>query len=389
MKAKSLVLASAALCLCAAALTACGSTKINLNDYLTVTYDGYETVGKASAVFDVETMISENPEAFGLKGTPSELEIAAVEMLIEEEIDGSLSAYAGLSNGDTINWVWRIGSVESLQEKYPVRFAYEDASYTVDGLQEAEAFDPFEGITVSFGGIAPNGSVQIDDGGKALPALRFTAEPGSNLRNGDTVTVTVSASGDLDDYCGQNGKVATATEKTYTVEVLSAYAMKLDEIPDDMMAKLEQQAEDSLRADAAGWDEGNSIKELKKLGCYFVAAKAGFSPRPTNQIYLIYQVTASMTGITADDHNNVTTGEDTYYTYVSFSDLLLLDDGTCSVDLSNNEKPGNQVESTYGFNGFFGASPYKFYGYSDLDTMFNDCVTTKIGEYDYENTVKE
>lgn len=387
----SKICTAALLSLCAAAFTGCGSTAINLNDYVTVTFDGYETVGTAKSKLDIPKMITDHPEAFNLKDAKGEISTAAVEMVLESAISGKLDKTNQLKNGDTVNWTWSVGNLKSVEEKYPVKFEYKDIPYTIDGLKKAEEFDPFDGITVAFGGIAPNGTAKIDDKGKALPNLRFTIDKNKGLKNGDTVKVTVDANnGKLDEYCGSQGKVATAKEKEYKVEGLSAYALKLADIPKETMDKMTKQAEDTLRAKASSWKEGNSIKELKQLGCYFLSAKDGFTPRNTNQIYLVYKVTANMKGITAEDQKNETTGEDSYYTYVAFTNVMLMADGTASVDLSKNSVPSKQIDSKFGYNdGWFGSSAYKFNGYKELDSMFNDCVTSQTAECNYENTVKE
>lgn len=71
---------------------------------------------------------------------------------------------------------------------------------------------------------------------------------------------------------------------------------------------------------------------------------------------------------------------------------MLLEDGTCSVNLSNSNIPNNTFKVEYKYTdknwGWENNGNYYFYGYKDLDSMFSDCVTTKIESYIYENTVK-
>ncbi len=168
------------------------------------------------------------------------------------------------------------------------------------------------------------------------------------------------------------------------------YRKQLDSIPADMTEKLQQQANDGIQASCASWEEGNSLKEAKLLGYYFLTGKEGFSANPQNELYLVYEVTANMTGLKrGGDGETMETGEETYYTYYRFSDIMLLADGTCSLDLSAGELCGNRIESDYGYYDFWvGASFYVFQGYKDLDSMFNDCVTKNIQNYNYETTVQ-
>ncbi|MCR4779933.1 MAG: hypothetical protein K5876_02435 [Ruminiclostridium sp.] len=368
-------------------LSGCGGKSVKLEDYLIVDYIGYDTVGTAHAQFDVEKMIADNPEAFGIKGEASELEIASVEIALDG-IGGSLDKSKELSNGDTVTWSWKIKNEEKLSEKFPVKFIYSDVKYTVDGLDEAETFDPFAGITVTFDGVAPNGRANIDASNKEISGLRYTADKTQGLKNGDIVTVKAEASGDLNEYCIKYGKLPTRAEAEYTVEGLSAYAMKLDEIPDDMKTKMLSQSEDIIRAYAAGWIEDNTLKELTHLGYYFLSVKDGFSSRTTNQLFCVYKGTARLgNAVTPEDHKTEIVGEEAFYTYVYFDNIMLLPDGNASVDLSAGQMTGNSFKSSkYGYMNW-GYNSYSYKGFPDLDTMFNKCVTAQVSNYNYDNTV--
>lgn len=49
----------------------------------------------------------------------------------------------------------------------------------------------------------------------------------------------------------------------------------------------------------------------------------------------------------------------------------------------------NEIKSTYGYWSWGYFVRYTIKGYSDLDTMFNKCVTEYIEKYNYENTVQQ
>ena len=370
-------------------LTGCGRTKVNLNDYLTVKYDGYETVGTASSQFDVERLISENPSAFGLKGEVSEMELLGVEMVLDEALDGSLDKSSGLSNGDTITYHWTVSNEESLKEKYPISFVYEDTSYTIEGLKPAEEFDPFDEITVTFSGIAPFGKVDITQSGES-PYLMYNVDKASSLKNGDTVKITVDGL----ELCAEYGKIPTAEEKEYTVEGLASYASTLDEIPDDMKQKMQNQAHDSLisyGAELAGipnWQGTIAVSEPEFLGYYLLTGKEGFTPTPYNGLYLVYKYTASINALKrGGSASDKVQGDETYYCYYYYSDIQNLPDGTCSVDLSAGQLCKKTSESDCGYQNFIPIF-FNFKGYPDIDSMFNDCVTSQTEQYNYESTVK-
>ncbi len=381
---------SVGLMSCAVMFTGCGAKKINLNDYLDINYSGYDTVGVATAEFDYEKMIKENSEAFGIKGEPSEMEILNVELALDGVIDGSLSKSTELSNGDSISYVWDVSMTDKISEKYDVEFSFEDVKVDVKNLDATESFDPFANVNVTYSGIAPDGSVKIDGSVDGMSDLYFEADKTSGLKNGDTIKVSVkSYSGDVESYCTEHGKIPSELEKEFTVEGLSSYVSSIDEIPEDMQEKMKNQAMDSITANAAGWAEGNSLESAEFIGYYFLTPKDGFYASSNNELYCVYKVTSNITGFTADNTEEKQTGQETYYTYYHYSDIMILEDGTCSADLSNGYMTNNNAESSYGQKGFFGGiDAYSYKGYNDLDSMFNDCVTKKIADCNYESTVQ-
>ena len=395
MKKNYLILPLLLLCV---GSTACGRTAVNLNDYVTVDFNGYNTIGTASSHFDMDKMIAENPKSFGIKGSAGEIEVASVEMLLEDSIRGKLNQTSDLSNGDNITYHWEISNEDSLKEKFPVKFSYEDVSYSVSGLQEAEVFDPFEGVHVNFTGFSPNGELQIETNGAKMGELYYIADKNSGLKNGDTVIIKVddpSGSGSLNDYCARNGKIPSVTEKEYTVEGLPSYVTRLDEIPEDMSQKLMAQANDTIQAYTAQWStdantgDTKSIKETDFIGYYLLTGKEGMSVHPQNQLFFVFRMKSDMYALKrgGSDTEKVH-GEETYYTFYQYSDIILLEDGTCSVDMSAGSMCETSVQTDYGYMSFFPVF-YDFKGYRDLDSLFNDCITTKIDTYQYESTVQE
>ena len=153
------------------------------------------------------------------------------------------------------------------------------------------------------------------------------------------------------------------------------------------------QAEDSFKSDASSWDEGNTLKSTELLGYYFLTPKEGFSTDSGNVLYCVFKETAELTAFENEEQAKVKDAEkkactETYYTYYKYSDIVLLEDGTCSFDLSSGSAPGNTIKSKCGYLSWGYFERYSFYGYSDLDSMFNDCVTSKIDSYSYVNTVQ-
>lgn len=234
-----------------------------------------------------------------------------------------------------------------------------------------EKLDPFENLKVTFTGTVPDSKISISNQNSRVV---YTPSKQTGMKNGDKITVTA----ELFSFYSDQFEL-TQTEKEYTVSGLSAYAMKLDEIPEETKEKLLKQSESLIAAQAAKWLDGNKLLGTEFIGYYFLALKDGFtSYSNTNRIYCVYKVNALIGGKYTTDK---TDHEDTYYTYCNFNDIMLLSDGVCSVDLSHGALVSNQVKGEYG--------NYGFNGYKDLDSMFSAAVTKQIDKYDYENTVKD
>lgn len=376
-----------ALCLC---LAGCGSKKINLNDYVVFQFQGYESAGTASGYVDIDQLIEDNMEAFGLDEDSSFFDVAKVYDALSGKLKGEVDKQEELSNGDTVTFQWGKINEDALKDKYSVSFSYSDVSEEVYGLDAPTKFNPFDYIEVTFSGMAPNASLKIKNV-NAMPfyGINFNADKTERLRNGDTIVITAEASGNLKDYCLTRGYLPTEEKKEYTVSGLSAYAMSLDEIPDEIKEKMLKQAEDGIRANAAGWLEGNSLKQVEHIGYYFLSPKEGFYAKCNNELYCVYKITANVTGVTESNTNEVVNADEVYYTYYYFSDIMLLADGMCSVDLSRGALSGNNLCSKYGNNDtWWGFRCFYYSGYGDLDSMFNECVAQKTESCNYESTVK-
>lgn len=382
-----ILISAAALLVTGLALTGCGRTSVNLNDYLTLSCDGYDHVGLAAYSFELERMIMENPKAFGLAESYSEMEILGVEMVLSDAFSGSLDKTNGLSNGDTVTFSWNSINTSAIEDRYPVRLSFSDETIQVTGLEEAEIYDPFADITVSFEGIAPNGKVIINSAGAQVSGLSYTADRSSGLSNGDTITVSVSApsGGDLQSYLVNQGKAANATEQTYTVSGLASYIQALDELLADADTALDKHAQDTLQADIAqNWSHPEQLQSITLLGNYLLTPKdASIYVDNNNLLYYVYKVNAL----------NQTTNVEYYY-YASFSDIMLMDDGTCSYNLNSIQVPqrggwfSDGTTFTVTITEEDGEHNYTYTGYQDLSTLFSEQVTSKIDKYNYETTVQ-
>ena len=116
------VLAIAVLIACMA--RANQKVPVELDNFVTISYDGYDTEGTAKAHFDKKAFVADYGE-----------QVEDINGLIADCIDGSLSVDEGLSNGDTVVYQWDVDA-EAAESNYKAVLNYSDIVDTVSGLEE-------------------------------------------------------------------------------------------------------------------------------------------------------------------------------------------------------------------------------------------------------------
>lgn len=343
------------------------TSTINLNDFVTIEVDGYNGYGTAFISVDWDAMeakygdkvkfskeAKEGLGAFGgfLDG------ISAFDSL-RGSVDVSLDTDEGLSNGDEIHYTWDID--DELFQYVSCKLKYTEGTYTVEGLKEAETFDPFADLTVTFEGISTNGELNMEYAGEELNPYDFSCDTAYGLANGDTVTIT------LDDYLVEYclvelGKIPSAMEKTYTVEGLSEYVTDFSAIPQEFLDSMKKEAEDAIYAyTAQQYGSDYTLGELTYGGYVLSAVSSATDFYGTlNDLCLIY--TGTVTG--KEEELPATT---VYYP-VEFTDILS----------TNGEMSYDELE---GIRGYASLSGYWFSTdgylnpvvcYEDLATYYGD-----------------
>lgn len=208
------------------ALTGCGKTTVNLNQYITIVCEGYDSLGTASFIFDYEAFEKDYSGKIKLNSKNNdEMKMLSLlsgdsseELLLDMCVSQSLDRTGNLSNGDTITLTWDCED-EMAGEYFNCKLNYSDITYTVSGLTEAEKFNPFDYVEVSFAGTEPYIGVTItpDYDRQEMQYIKFTADKENYLHNGDTITITASISGSVDTFVENYGVVISETERTYTV----------------------------------------------------------------------------------------------------------------------------------------------------------------------------
>lgn len=369
---------------------------VKMSKYVTITTDGYDGYGTATWEFD--SVQFEKDYGKKLKFTreaKKEMEDFATPCEAAVIVfDGKIDKKEYLSNGDTVTFSWDDIDEDDVKEVYKNKFKFSDVSIKVEGLKKIESFDIFEDISIEYTGCEPYASANVVNNSKErfIQSLSFEIENGSNLSNGDTIRVKVSAysEDDLAEYCAENyGKVPKTDEKEYTVEGLNSYVTSEDQIPDDFLDKMKGEVEDHLRSQAASdWDSRVSLENVTYIGTYILNKKAGaytMWDMGENVVYVVYKV-----GVHEDFSDNGIDNHIEYYYYGKFNDVMLLADQTCTADLTAMTTCDNRFSRELEVsNGWWSTTTLYYYGYLELDSLFNKCVTSNIDNYTYEANVKD
>lgn len=353
--------------------------EIDLNDYLEINTTGYDTAGTVQYELNIDDILKDNPEAFDLESVDS-FQAIDVAVKLDDTFSGKLDKQKDLKNGDKVSFTWDKNiDTKKLEKKYPVKFKYKNKTIKVDGLKETQKADPFEYVDVTFEGISPNGKMNVNSRLSQLGvSLSPSADKTTGLKNGDTVKLSFGSDQlETKEAFLKNGIIPDAVEKEYTVSGLASYAEKLDDIPKETMDKMDKQAMDILESKTSSW----SAKKLgtKLLGNYMLTPKFNddFNDK-NNYVYFIYSIEAQK-----DD----STPAFTYYYYTYYTNVMNLEDGTCSVDLSDAHIP--EASFFWGVSGEgFKKDDLCYEGFENLDSLFSKHVTAKIDKYNYESTVK-
>ena len=318
--------------------TGCGAKKIDLNDYVTYEFKGYDGYGMVTKHFDTEAFEEDlgdldDEEFYGMGA-----------LAIESVIDGDFEDdNHSLSNGDKIEFKWDISDndAKAVKQKLKVNLKYSDFSAKVEGLTDPSEFDIAEHLTIDVSGYAPNGKLSVSTN---LTGFDVKADKSTELSNVDEVTITIAPKQldqTMEEVCAANYIPVFDGEYKYTVEGLHSYVTTAAEIPTDVLDIMKTKGEeiikdnqeDSCDCDTSLYPE---FVDHKNFDTYELVA-IGVTPYSnSNRVYLIYKTNYSV-------HGDVET-----YNAVYFDGVVDSNEGLTDADIRGNFlKETNQIEGRY------------------------------------------
>ncbi len=362
-----------------------GKVRIDFAKYANVEYSGYDGGGKATVTFDKERFLEdysgrikyakgyENLEVDGF--TPAE-DLADFYVYCYME-----SSDSSLKNGDEVICFVQVDPMTSelfnvsiKNEKKVTAASGLAVPFTVEGLQEVELFDPFEGIKISYEGIDPYAELEIDWSGCPEPAgeskYYYTADKSYDLKNGDKVTITLDDAA-TDYFIAEYGMAPSPTTYTFTVEGLPVLLTSLSQIDAASMSDFETDCNEIIDATyIKNHTEGITTSSYKLVGSILEVDKDP-SMYSGNRLHAVYEMTNMVDNSQSYTVNIVFTFED-----------VGIADGKLSYDVDNYYRERHSIEIPVG--SWIITEYYGFATIADVKDYFIDNDSTS---YTYETNL--
>lgn len=347
---------------------------VNLNDYLKVTYGGYDGGGVAYTEIDWNSMKEDFENKISYKrGMAQTGGMTPIDIIMEYTNANIEGKNEKLSNGDKVSYTWKVDK-DAIAKLIKCKIKYSDGSKKVSGLKEMELFDPFKNLKVTFSGVEPNGEADIEYNGDMLSEYDFTCDKTSGLKNGDKIKISLTE--DAGYYVDQYNKAPSVLEKEYKVKNLGKYLSKIKEVDTDGMNSARAKAQKSISDMVDYWSEDVTLDKVSDAGDYLQVAKD--SDDYTKNYYgVIYQINAHIQPDGGQRKDVVS-----YYS-MKFENVIVGGDGKCEIDLDEYDVPYDDfsVEVT---SGDLSSGSYSFDGYQTLEELKKNYVDEVADEFDCE-----
>jgi hypothetical protein len=294
-------------------LGGCGSgQKADAFAFVSVSYDGYNGNGTVNVRFNegalAESVMGEEPEDWEELG-----EWLTTYDNLCMGIDLSVTPRKNLSNGDTVT------VVVSVTGEAAKKISGGEMEFQVSGLPEIETVDIFKDIELTYEGIVGDNPYvllnRLSDS-QVLQSCQFSIEPQYGIKNGDTITVTITNSDALAEkfLC-----IPLETTKTFTVSGLDEYLTDADLLPEDQIREIiAQYVPASQEEDHDFWSYSESVY----YKTYFCIGDKGAFGADFNQLRIFICYDAYVNG----DYRQ------TNYVPLIFRDVILTTDGTVALN---------------------------------------------------------
>lgn len=301
---------------------------IRMSDYISIQYSGANGFASAECQVDTDKMYQ------SLAGKEKDMEKLTNYKKLADSVEATVDR-TDISNGSVISV--QVTYDEDAAKAAGVKVRKAKYSERATGISAGTKINLFDSVAVTFAGISPEAYVVIKNNwqDEYLASLNFTADPVSDIRFNDQVTVTCSA-----DYSeiARHGYIPDKTQVVYEANRLSTYAQSKDDIDETVLTNLKKDTADTIvsqtadttfrmlyRAtkDTAYLYAPNEEKadNVSMVGTYFLTRKNESEGGVDNYLYLLYQATVS----------NGTESKEIYFAF-EFSQGYVTSDGDFRIE---------------------------------------------------------
>ncbi len=344
---------------------------VNLEEYIEVTFSGYDTMGTADAQINYDDFYEAVIKAMGKEVRSASSNVVAKAQSVYYTTSVNLDNYSELSNGDKVTV--DIKYDEEVIDDADIIISFEPYEVEVEGLEEVREVDIFDYAEVTFSGMDGSAHVSVNNTAteEGLNSVWFDISDNSwELSIGDTVTVTV---GDYyEEMLLENYGIKLASlskEYTMTEDDVDQYIYQLSDISDELMDTLKASALDEIE-DQYSYSSGLELSDTEYYGSYLVYDDE--SRYGGNILYIIYTAT-----LTVDDED---VEPMTVYIPVQLDSIIRRADGTQEADDTWYYVCGyTYIENTW----------LSFEGYDSEETMFKELIADDVDSYGYKYEISE
>lgn len=267
----SALIAMLLMCVCALSGCAGSAATIDLKDYVSVRFEGFNGSGTARVDIDSDAMLPL------IKSNDKYTAYSIADDFGASSIENN----GKLSNGDTVKV--KITYSEQMMKNAKITVKNPELTFSVSGLKEKEKLDVFANVEFETVGTSPECKVSVKYNGEAngvsvsnlfevldesgTPLERVNGGeyyPSEYFKNGDKVTVKITDNS-LEKL--REGYEITETSREYTVQSDSKYILTANDLSADERKQLEKIAEDyvneqtasALKGDDKGRDNLNKV----------------------------------------------------------------------------------------------------------------------------------
>lgn len=239
-------------------LSACGKTKIDLKEYMTIEATGSDGYGTLSVTLDynrLATALGAEEKMGELKDAENYSDVAnyfgtgSALMMLNCVPDKS----SGLKNGDEIKITAK--NVEAVEEGFEASLSNTEFTYKVENLDPIKEIDPFEGVTLSYEGkIDSWGGYQVVVNGKEEygDMISYKASKPEQFVTGANVTVTYEYSEDRLAEAGYVIPESAPKSKDFAIEGVDAYISSFGDIDEGVLEEMKKKGVSLIKSEYFG-----------------------------------------------------------------------------------------------------------------------------------------